>query len=61
MTSSMFSPLSLKRLAKESGQVCFRGEFQVDPEGNMYLGNKRCTLNEAIIYAGKLSLQQVSA
>jgi hypothetical protein len=55
----MFSPIRLRNMAKESGSCCFRGQFQVAPDGTMYLGNRTCTLSEAVRYAAKLARQEI--
>lgn len=54
----MFSPSVLKREAFTTGTTVIRGDFQVSPEGLYTLRGQRCTLNDAIIYAGKLAKQQ---
>ena len=57
----MFSPSVLKREAIATGTTVVRGEFSVSPEGQYFLRGKRCTLNDGIVYAGRLRLQQSAA
>jgi len=57
----MFSPSVLKREAIATGATVVRGEFSVSPEGQYFLRGKRCTLNDGIVYAGQLRLQQAAA
>ena len=57
----MFSPSTLKREAIATGTTMVRGEFTVSPEGQFFLRGKRCTLNDGIVYAGQLRLQQAAA
>ena len=54
----MFSPSVLKREAIATATTVVRGDFQVSPEGFYSLRGQRCTLNDAIIYAGHLARQQ---
>ena len=53
----MFSPSLLKAEALETGTTVVRGDFTVSPEGQYFLRGKRCTLNDGIIYAGRLYLE----
>ena len=57
----MFSPTLLKEEALATGTTVVRGEFSVSPEGKFFLRGMRCTLNDGIIYAGRLRLQQAAA
>jgi len=57
----MFSPTLLKKEALATGTTIVRGEFSVSPEGRFFLRGMRCTLNDGIIYAGQLRLQQALA
>ena len=57
----MFSPTLLKEEALATGTTVVRGEFTVSPEGKFFLRGMRCTLNDGIIYAGQLRLQQAAA
>lgn len=54
----MFSPSVLKREAIATATTVVRGDFQVSPEGCYSIRGQRCTLNDAIIYAGQLAKQQ---
>ena len=54
----MFSPSVLKREAIATGTTVVRGEFTVSPEGQFFLRGMRCTLNDGIIYAGRLAQQE---
>ena len=49
------SPSRLKQMAKESGSNSVRGDLTVTPEGKYILKGKKVTLNEAIMYLGKLN------
>ena len=57
----MFSPTLLKQEALATGTTVVRGEFSVSPEGKFFLRGMRCTLNDGIIYAGQLRLQQAAS
>jgi len=57
----MFSPTLLKEEALATGTTVVRGKFSVSPEGKFFLRGMRCTLNDGIIYAGQLRLQQAAA
>ena len=56
----MFSPTLLKEEALATGTTVVRGEFSVSPEGKFFLRGMRCTLNDGIVYAGRLRLQQAA-
>ena len=57
----MFSPTLLKEEALATGTTVVRGEFSVSPEGKFFLRGMRCTLNDGIVYAGQLRLQQAAS
>ncbi len=55
------SPARLKQLAKESGSNSVRGDLTVTPEGKYILKGKKVTLNDAIMYLGKLNKAESKA